>query len=280
VPAGLKNYYQLLGIEPTASPDEVKRAFRAQIARYHPDKVQHLGREFQDMAAERAAELTEAYRVLSDATRRAEYDRLASTAQASPAAPAQSPPPPPAPDPAQPSPEAAAQGATETPPPAPAAEAAAFAQERASRDEFVRKAAVGRFRQALAQTGGSAYEEATVRGFDFAYTPKAKLFARRKGPRLLGRFVSRVDGEAVSAVWTDALRLPGASGDEICVFLMGSGMAGAPELAGAIAEQRRKPRGAALTVIPIDARDWDARIPTDAPEVARTVLARLRGQRA
>jgi putative peptidoglycan lipid II flippase len=31
----VKNYYELLGIDPAASPDEVKRAFRQQIARYH-----------------------------------------------------------------------------------------------------------------------------------------------------------------------------------------------------------------------------------------------------
>src|SRR5947208_3067795 len=58
------------------------------MARYHPDKVQHLGKEFQAMAAERAAELTEAYRILSDDTRRAEYDRVRSTSSAAmPAAP-------------------------------------------------------------------------------------------------------------------------------------------------------------------------------------------------
>ena len=50
----LKNYYQLLEIAPAAPADEVKRAFRLQIARYHPDKVQHLGAEFQAMAAGRA----------------------------------------------------------------------------------------------------------------------------------------------------------------------------------------------------------------------------------
>ena len=50
----LKEYYLLLEIAPTASADEVKRAFRTQIARYHPDKVQHLGKEFQAMAADRA----------------------------------------------------------------------------------------------------------------------------------------------------------------------------------------------------------------------------------
>ena len=53
----------------------MKRAFRLQIARYHPDKVQHLGQEFQAMAAERAAELTEAYRVRTDDGRRAEQRR-------------------------------------------------------------------------------------------------------------------------------------------------------------------------------------------------------------
>ena len=90
----VKHYYQLLEIAPTAPADDVKRAFRLQIARYHPDKVQHLGKEFQELAAERAAELTEAYRVLSDEQSRAAYDRaLASHDQPAPA-PAPAPPPP------------------------------------------------------------------------------------------------------------------------------------------------------------------------------------------
>jgi hypothetical protein len=55
-----KNYYDLPEIPPNGTSDEIKRAFRQQIARYHPDKVQHLGQEFQNMAADRAAELTEA----------------------------------------------------------------------------------------------------------------------------------------------------------------------------------------------------------------------------
>ena len=53
----LKNYYELLEIAPNAPADEVKRAFRTQIARCHPDEVQHRGKEFQSMAADRAAEL-------------------------------------------------------------------------------------------------------------------------------------------------------------------------------------------------------------------------------
>src|SRR3954451_7136523 len=71
----MKPFYQVLEIAPSALADEIKRAFRLQIARYHPDKVQHLGKEFQEMAAERAAQLTEAYRILSDEQLRAEYDR-------------------------------------------------------------------------------------------------------------------------------------------------------------------------------------------------------------
>src|SRR5215213_4482207 len=65
----------MLEIPPSSSIEEIKRAFRLQIARYHPDKVQHLGQEFQAMAAERAAALTEAYRILSNEERRADYDR-------------------------------------------------------------------------------------------------------------------------------------------------------------------------------------------------------------
>ena len=39
-----KNHYDVLEVAPRAPADEIKRAFRAQIARYHPDKVQHLGK--------------------------------------------------------------------------------------------------------------------------------------------------------------------------------------------------------------------------------------------
>jgi len=49
------DFYILLGLGRNASLGEIKRAFRTQIARYHPDKVQHLGKEFQEMAAGRAA---------------------------------------------------------------------------------------------------------------------------------------------------------------------------------------------------------------------------------
>jgi DnaJ-class molecular chaperone len=70
----LKTHYELLGVASDAPAEEIKRAFRREIARYHPDKVQHLGAEFQEIAATRAAELTEAYRVLMDDGQREKYD--------------------------------------------------------------------------------------------------------------------------------------------------------------------------------------------------------------
>src|SRR3954471_20914227 len=72
----LSTHYHLLGVDPAAPSDEIKQAFRREIARYHQDKVQHLGEEFQRLAATRAAELTEAYRVLMDAELRGKYDNV------------------------------------------------------------------------------------------------------------------------------------------------------------------------------------------------------------
>ena len=268
-----KNYYELLEIAPAAPADEVKKAFRLQIARYHPDKVQHLGKEFQNMAAHRAAELTEAYRILSDEGRRAEYDRLfaeaggrasiaaapAATAGAQPSAAVPSPSPPPPPEPA---PQTGPQ----------------FRQERASRDEFVRKATLSRLRQALAAIGGG-YEETEGRGFDMACVPKSKLFGRSSSPRLLGRFVAVLDREAVAEAWTDAAKWADLKKNDVCVLLMGTSLASAGELAAEIATQRRKSRGARLTLIPVDARVWDAHMPLDAPAIAKSLIARLKSGR-
>jgi DnaJ domain len=244
----------------------VKRAFRLQIARYHPDKVQHLGQEFQAMAADRAAELTEAYRILSDDGRRGEYDR-ARGASAPAASPGTTRPPDATPAPgAGPPPPDLEPGTASGP---------QFQNERASRDEFVRKATINRLRNAI-EAVDAGYDELEVRGFDIAWAPKSKLFGRGKGPRLLGRFVTRVDRDAVVDAWTQAGKTGGSGNDEMCVLLMGSAVAPAGELALAIAEQRRRQRGVKLTLIPVDARNWDAHMPVDAPGIAKTLLARLR----
>jgi hypothetical protein len=271
----LKNYYELLEIAATAPRDEVKRAFRGQIAKYHPDKVQHLGKEFQAMAADRAAELTEAYRILSDEGRRAEYDRafaeaggaaaMSHASAPAPAAGSQTGPTPGA------SPPAAAGGSAPADPP----RSSQFTRERATRDEYVRKATMGRLRQAL-EAVGAGYDESDVRGFDIACVPKRKLFASTKNPRLLGRFVSVVDREAIADARSQAAKWGGS--EEVCVLLMGTSLAPAGELATEIGDQRRKHgrTGGKLTLIPVDARDWEARMPLDAPAVAKTLLERLR----
>jgi curved DNA-binding protein CbpA len=278
----LKNYYELLEIAASSSADDVKRAFRAQIAKYHPDKVQHLGKEFQAMAADRAAELTEAYRVLGDEGRRTDYDRALSEAGGAAAAtgPDAAPAPPPAPTAAAPTPRAPTPQ-TPPPPPPPGGRARAepgadttYTRERASRDEFVRKAMMGRLRQALEAIAGS-YDQSELRGFDIALVPKKKLFGGGKNPKLLGRFVPTVDRAAVADAWTQAARWGAA--DDVCVLLMGTSLAPAGELASEIRDQGRKQRGGGkLVLIPVDARDWDARMPLDAPPIAKRLLERLK----
>jgi curved DNA-binding protein CbpA len=268
----LKNYYDLLNIEPTASAEDVKRAFRQQISRYHPDKVQHLGVEFQGLAADRAAELTEAYRVLSEPGRRAEYDQTRKAAGGQ------------RPDAAVIRPDAVSEA--KVPPPEPsfagptssASESDRFGRERAGRDEFVRRVTMDRLRQALDAVKGNAYDACEVKGFDIACVPKPKLFGRNKNPRLLGRFASPVDAAAVAEAWTRAAKWNTSSNDEVCVLLMGSPVTSRRELEGAIAAQRRKAGpGGKVTLIPIDSRDWSAYIPTDAPVLAKNLLARIRG---
>ena len=91
---------------------------------------------------------------------------------------------------------------------------------------------------------GNDYDESPARGFDLAFVPKAKLFGRGKGPRLLGRFVSRVDADAVGDTWAQIGKLNTPSNEEVCVFLMGTAMAPRRELEDAIFAQRRKDAGA------------------------------------
>jgi DnaJ like chaperone protein len=53
--------YKILEIEPTASDEEVKKAYRMMAVKYHPDKVYHLGPEIQKSAQEKFKTINEAY---------------------------------------------------------------------------------------------------------------------------------------------------------------------------------------------------------------------------
>ena len=62
--AGSADPYALLGVDRGASPDEIRTAYRHLVAQYHPDKVSHLGREFQEMAHQKLIAIKEAYEMV------------------------------------------------------------------------------------------------------------------------------------------------------------------------------------------------------------------------
>lgn len=64
-----KDYYEVLGVPKTASQDEIKSAFRKLAKKYHPDVSK------EENAAEKFKECQEAYAVLSDETKRKQYDQ-------------------------------------------------------------------------------------------------------------------------------------------------------------------------------------------------------------
>lgn len=63
----MKDYYQILGVKRDASPEEIKKAYHRLAHKYHPDKG---GDE------KKFKEINEAYQVLSDKEKRAQYDRF------------------------------------------------------------------------------------------------------------------------------------------------------------------------------------------------------------
>ena len=63
-----RNPHEVLGIEPSASMKEIQTAYREAVQKYHPDKVSHLGEEFQEMAQKRFVEIQDAYDALTGKT--------------------------------------------------------------------------------------------------------------------------------------------------------------------------------------------------------------------
>ncbi|KAL1842926.1 hypothetical protein VTJ49DRAFT_3714 [Mycothermus thermophilus] len=71
--------YEVLGVEPTATPDQIKSAYRKAALKTHPDKVPE---DKKDEAKENFQQVAFAYAVLSDPIRRKRYDETGSTSEA------------------------------------------------------------------------------------------------------------------------------------------------------------------------------------------------------
>jgi hypothetical protein len=266
----------MLSVTSDASAEDIKKAFRREIARYHPDKVQHLGQEFQEMASGIAADLTEAYRILMDPALRAKYNEdlfdgagPVPTPRAAPRPPAheepKGPPPPPPPVSSSSGPSARSDAQA---PPRPSSTAGV---------DFVKKASLSRLRDAVDEVMGSA-ESGFVSGFDLAVTSKPKRGLFKKADervRLLVKFVPFVDAEAVADVWTNAMRAKVADAI-LCVLLVGPGLAPSKDLSTAISEQRRRTRNAGPMLVPVDVRDWEALFPPDTPVSVRSLIQALK----
>jgi len=81
MPSTKRDYYEVLGVGRQASPEEMKRAYRALAMRYHPDR--NPGDEGAEV---RFKEIGEAYAVLSDSERRHRYDTYGHAADGMPQA--------------------------------------------------------------------------------------------------------------------------------------------------------------------------------------------------
>jgi molecular chaperone DnaJ len=71
-----RDYYEVLGVERTASEQEIKSSYRKIALQYHPDRTSHLEDGERKVAEDKFKEASEAYSVLMDVEKRAHYDRF------------------------------------------------------------------------------------------------------------------------------------------------------------------------------------------------------------
>lgn len=71
-----RDYYEVLGVQKGASADEIKKAYKKMAIKYHPDRQSGKSDAEKQDAEEKFKEAAEAYSVLSDDTKRQQYDQF------------------------------------------------------------------------------------------------------------------------------------------------------------------------------------------------------------
>ena len=71
-----KDYYKILGLERNATQDEIKKKYKKLALKFHPDKMVGKSETEQKEAEEKFKEINEAYSILSDETKRRQYDQF------------------------------------------------------------------------------------------------------------------------------------------------------------------------------------------------------------
>src|ERR1043166_6919788 len=79
-----KDYYEVLGVTPESDPAAIKKAYRTLVQKFHPDRVRD--KEEVTNASQRMIEINEAFAVLADTKKRAQFDKEQAAEKAPPRA--------------------------------------------------------------------------------------------------------------------------------------------------------------------------------------------------
>ena len=255
----MKDYYQVLRISRQAGATEVKRAYRRQISRYHPDKVHHLGEEFQVLAAEKSAQLTEVYHRLLEANGSDERIEDVVMPDASPR-------------------EEPRVGDAAMPPPV--NRMSSWQAVAAGCPTLILTAAIDRVSQAVRLTLPRV-DEFAVPGFSGAWRTRADwrgLLKRRPIEGVLLR--AAADDVPADRHRTTRIRhlVPGVDG-AIVVFDLTVGPLPVDTQPSSSVRQASSRGERDVYCVTLDAMTWKARTPSEAPPIAHLILARVRDSR-